>query len=193
MLKRILIWRRNPLWYAVVLFGPIAVLAVALVISNVSGFTALSFPAPQKILTTFGTVLGVYLLLNTEEIAWRGYALPRLQNRYSPLTATAIIWILWTLFHIPLFLMKGGHPAGYPFWLYALLTAGIVVPFTFVFNGTGGSILFPHMLHQSLNASVESLPIFPMAAHSIAPILISTLLLLAISAFIVLRYRDLKK
>ena len=187
LLRGLLVWRRSPLWYLAVLGAPAALLALSLILSNGAGFTTLAFPSLPKFLSTFAMVFAVYFFLNTEELAWRGYALPRLQDKYGVFRATFVIFILWTLFHVPLFLVKGGHPAGYPFWLYALMVGGIALPFTVAYNGTGSSILFVHILHQSLNASVEALPVYPAATHSIAPISIFIGLLYVISAVLAVR------
>lgn len=181
LLRGLLVWRLNPLIYLAVLAGPPLVFALSLLVSNFAGFTQLHYPTAEKFFSTFGTVFGVYLLLNTEELAWRGYALPRLQTKMGTLKGTLLLTILWTCFHLPLFWMQGGHPAGYPFWLFALMIAGISLPFTIVFNATGGSILLPHLLHQSFNAAAEALPVFPVAARSLAPIAISVALLFVIS------------
>ena len=191
LLRGLLIWRVHPAVYAAVLAGPALVFALVLILSNAAGFTAISFPSAAKFFSSFGMTMAVYLVLNTEELAWRGYALPRLQARMGPLPATLVLTILWILFHLPLFWIKGGHPAGYPFWLFALLIGGISIPFTAVYNGTGGSILMAHLLHQSFNASVEALPIFPAAIHSLAPIEITVALFFAVSAVLALRMRSL--
>ncbi|MGH2083503.1 CPBP family glutamic-type intramembrane protease [Aerococcus urinaeequi] len=36
-------------------------------------------------------------------MAWRGFALPRLQKRYSAFAASMIIGVLWAVWHAPLF------------------------------------------------------------------------------------------
>lgn len=46
-------------------------------------------------------VLGAFL--NTEEILWRGFALPRLQSRYGFLTACVLLAIPEVLLHLPNF------------------------------------------------------------------------------------------
>ena len=46
-------------------------------------------------------LLPAYLLTNLgEEISWRGYALPKLQSRHSPLASGLIVGVMWALFHV---------------------------------------------------------------------------------------------
>ncbi|MCZ7544238.1 MAG: CPBP family intramembrane metalloprotease [Anaerolineae bacterium] len=40
-----------------------------------------------------------------EEIGWRGFALRRMLDRYSPFTATVIVGIPWALLHVVLFVL----------------------------------------------------------------------------------------
>ncbi|MHB1355686.1 MAG: CPBP family glutamic-type intramembrane protease [Anaerolineae bacterium] len=72
--------------------------------------------------TLFFAQLGSFLpLLITgplsEEIGWRGYALDRLQTRFSAITSSLIIGVVWGLWHGPLFLMVGTsqHELAMPF------------------------------------------------------------------------------
>lgn len=192
LLQGLLVWRASVLWYIAVLAGPAIIFLASLMLSNMMGETHVTFPNPQKFFTAFGTTFAVYFVLNTEEIAWRGYALPRLQSRFGALKASGIIGLLWMLFHIPLFLIKGGHPAGYPFWLFAIMIFSWTIPFTVVYNGTGGSILLAHILHQSMNAAVEALPIYPIAAKSLVPMMVSTAVSLILSVVLIWRRIGLK-
>lgn len=50
-----------------------------------------------------------------EEIGWRGYALPRLEQRLSPLGATVVLSLGWALWHWPLFVYWPGFASfGFP-------------------------------------------------------------------------------
>ncbi|MCD4754081.1 MAG: CPBP family intramembrane metalloprotease [Anaerolineaceae bacterium] len=39
-----------------------------------------------------------------EEFGWRGYALPKLQDKYGPLAASLVIGIVWGIWHCQFFL-----------------------------------------------------------------------------------------
>src|SRR5580658_4304094 len=58
-----------------------------------------------------------------EEPGWRGFALPRLQERYGPVRATLILTPLWAGWHLPLFEMEGWSSAT-P-WQFLLIVVGI--------------------------------------------------------------------
>ena len=118
---------------------------------------------------------------NTEEIAWRGYALPELQRRMSPLKANLVLGVIWALFHSPLFFMKGGHPAGYSILIFFVMVVATTLIVGAIFNATRGSILISHLLHQSFNAWGEGLQIFPvMNEGSLWPMRITVLILVAL-------------
>jgi membrane protease YdiL (CAAX protease family) len=108
-----------------------------------------------------------------EELAWRGYALPRLLERYGAPRASLLLGALLTLFHVPLFLMKGGHPASYPFPLFAVMVLTLTVFFTWLAQHTGGSVLLAHLFHQSFNGWAEAIPFFPAVTGSLAPVLVA--------------------
>lgn len=84
-----------------------------------------------------------------EEFGWRGFALPHLQDRYSALTASLVLGLLWGIWHLPLTLAYGDLIV--PFLLQ--ITA-ISVLITWVFNNTRGSMLIAVLCHASLNASI---------------------------------------
>lgn len=87
-----------------------------------------------------------------EEFGWRGFALPRLQDRYSALTSSVILGVLWGLWHLPLTLAYGD-----PVVPFLLQITAISVLITWVFNNTSGSMLLAMLCHASLNASIVPL------------------------------------
>jgi membrane protease YdiL (CAAX protease family) len=88
-----------------------------------------------------------------EETGWRGYALPRLQQRHSPLVATAVLAALWVVWHAPMFLVvdtyRSFSPAILVGWTIGLFCGAVVL--TWLYNRSGGSILLVAIWHATYN------------------------------------------
>lgn len=97
----------------------------------------------------------------SEEFGWRGWLLPRLQDRVSPLRASLVVGLLWGFWHTgPDFwrILLEGDPRAF---LYpAAMTLGTLplsVLSTWLYNGTGSSLLPSMLLHASFNATLSVL------------------------------------
>ena len=115
-----------------------------------------------------------------EELGWRGYALPRLLTRTSPLKAGVALGMIWTLWHVPAFLFSGivnSSLANLP-W-YALGTVGLSLLMTALFVRTRGNVLLagiiPHFVVNGLGATGAWAT---RPAEALALIVVGTLLLL---------------
>ncbi|MDE2271990.1 MAG: hypothetical protein KGJ94_08400, partial [Xanthomonadaceae bacterium] len=53
------------------------------------------------------------------------------------------------------------------------------------FNAAAGSVLLPHLLHQSINGWGEALPFLPRIAGSTAPLAISVVIVIVIATLVV--------
>lgn len=89
----------------------------------------------------------------SEEPGWRGFALPRLQSKFSPLVASLILGVIWAVWHAPG--RFGGIEAKsltdtlVEWFLIVLVT----IIFTFLFNRTKGSILVTVLIHPAMNTT----------------------------------------
>jgi len=157
LFRRFLIWRVSVQWYLVGVFLLAGVILGGIGLHVLFGGALPEMPiagAPVSlILFAFTVTVIVGALVNTEEIAWRGFALPRLQPRYGALTASLLIAIPEVLFHLPhfwnldsIFYQNVGL-----FWFTAF-TFAIVFMYTYIFNKTNGSLLIVTILHASQNA-----------------------------------------
>ena len=157
LFRRFLIWRVGVQWYLVGLLLLAAVILGGIGLHVLFGGAMPQMPiagAPiSLILFAFTVTVLVGALVNTEEIAWRGFALPRLQSRYGALTAALMIAIPESLFHLPHFwnLNSVFYQNVGLFWFTAF-TVAIVFIYTYIFNKTHGSLLIVTILHASQNA-----------------------------------------
>jgi membrane protease YdiL (CAAX protease family) len=81
-----------------------------------------------------------------EELGWRGYALPKLLQRFSPLAASLIAGVLWGLLHLALHL-PGMMSAGLPAVPTLLQLISLSVLITWLYIHTGGNILLTSLFH----------------------------------------------
>lgn len=89
----------------------------------------------------------------SEEPGWRGFALPRLQAKFSPLVSRLILGVLWAVWHAPA--RFGGIEAKsisdtLVEWVLIVL---VTVIFTWLFNRTKGSILVTALVHPAMNTT----------------------------------------
>ena len=118
----------------------------------------------------------------TEETGWRGFALPLLQARMTPLAATLIVGLMWGVWHFPARpdILTGAYGLWGGASLLAILTARFVilsVVMTFFYNRVGGSTLIAIAMHGLHNDSVFLQG--RINAEGLGPYLVSELTLLA--------------
>ncbi|MCW5852952.1 MAG: CPBP family intramembrane metalloprotease [Anaerolineae bacterium] len=156
LVRQALRWRVGLPWYAVALLGPAAYMLAgggleALVRGQAPAIPASSMPLTE-VATTFIRLLLLGMVLNTEEFAWRGVALPRLQTRYGALVGTLILAVVEGVVHLPLFWAPGSffQQVGFGWWFAWDIALAILM--TWVYNSTGRSVLLTTLLHASGNA-----------------------------------------
>jgi membrane protease YdiL (CAAX protease family) len=86
-----------------------------------------------------------------EEPGWRGFALPRLQQRFGPYLATLILAPLCASWHIPSFYLQGWVTVS--FWQFLLIVVGISFLLTAAANISPFNILVAILLHAFFNTS----------------------------------------
>jgi uncharacterized protein len=92
------------------------------------------------------TLLGAPL---GEEPGWRGYALPRLEERFGPVGATLLLALLWATWHLPLFLIPGWTTS--PVWTFVLILVGVSVIMTTAVNLARFSVIAAIATHAAFN------------------------------------------
>jgi membrane protease YdiL (CAAX protease family) len=168
LLGRVLIWRVGFKWYLFPIFGSAALWIAALALDPLLGGAGLQLPAFSVELLLGATItLVLIFLINSEEIAWRGFAMPRLQAHHSALAASLFLGVFEGLFHLPYFFRPSSDQAaaGLPVFMIGTLAGAVI--FTCLFNNTRGSVLLVMLFHTFINMWIEVFPA-PAADQAIA-------------------------
>ena len=88
-----------------------------------------------------------------EEPGWRGWLLPRMQMRMTPLQAALAVAPIWALWHLPMLGEELPFDQLAPF-LVSLTAASLVL--TWLTNRTGGGVLPARLCHAMVNAAGAS-------------------------------------
>ena len=160
LLRRCVQWRVGIGWYLIAIFGFLLVYLL-----GYSVFYGVNLPlallAQSPLLLTVFLPQAVLIILTAsfaEELGWRGFALPRLQQRYGPVLGTIILGTLHGLWHLPSFFTGLLGPFSLP--KYAIFLFGAIALaflFTWLFNSTRGSVLMAALLHGCNNTALALL------------------------------------
>ncbi|MCA9924691.1 MAG: CPBP family intramembrane metalloprotease [Anaerolineales bacterium] len=140
-----------------VLLGPFLALATAGLLILSGHPIAWETAVP---LTALGPLFGLIFFTNAlpEEFGWRGYALDRLQQQHSALTASLILGLMWGLWHLPLHFIAGTTQEIIPVYQFVLQQMGLAILYTWLVNNTRGSILVAALFHAIANVSAAAVP-----------------------------------
>jgi membrane protease YdiL (CAAX protease family) len=155
LLRQTFRWRSPLKWYLIALAIGFVIHFGASILALVTGrISTIEIAVPTAFFIAF------FPLALLEEIGWRGFALRRMLDRYSPFTATVIVGIPWALLHVVLFLLFA--PEVSPI-AEGLVVLAFALPLTWIFVRSGRNVLVATVMHGAMNA-------FGIAAASIAPV-----------------------
>jgi membrane protease YdiL (CAAX protease family) len=92
-------WKVNPIWYVAAIGLPFATQLISVMINPLFGSalpTWHNIPPGMEIIPMVALLL-VFSGPIGEEIGWRGFALPRLLEKYSALSASLILGSVWAI------------------------------------------------------------------------------------------------
>jgi membrane protease YdiL (CAAX protease family) len=156
LLKSAIHWKVNITWYAITLLLPALFCLIAIAINFLLTKKLPNFTFFKKE-WYFAPLLFFLMFIDgpLEELGWRGFATPKLQQKLSPLLTGVVIGISWGIWHLPEFLRHGSPQymmgLGFlPLFTISEITNSILM--LWIFNKTKGSTLLGGFLfHNSLN------------------------------------------
>ncbi len=147
--SRLLRWRVGWVWYVVAVGLPVLLVLMTGLVAGVFGGSAPDFSA--VVWADVALLLMVRMVDVTdgaagEEPGWRGFAVPHLQARLSPLATAGLLGVVVAAWHVPLIVVGSLAPVGLP------TTVAITFLYVWLVNRTDGSLLMPLLFHASQGA-----------------------------------------
>jgi membrane protease YdiL (CAAX protease family) len=147
--SRLIRWRVSWIWYALALAVPLAVKFASIGLNNALGAPvahiaefSVWYSLPMAIAINIVSPINAQL---PEEASFRGWAQPKLQSTRTPLTATVLMAIGVTIWHIPFFLM----PQFGSSLIEATGTVAVTFWYAWLFNHASGSALLTLIAHAT--------------------------------------------
>lgn len=155
-------WNRNMslVWLIVILFFyDVSRLIANLIARAVDGQAYPIIDSSTPLWMSILALVAAFIYSGVAEgFGWRGNALPRFQARWSALTSSIVLDLIWMSWHVPFFFIPGLplYQRDFRQWApWPLMTAILQ---TWFFNNTKGSVLAAALFHATMNASLVILP-----------------------------------
>jgi membrane protease YdiL (CAAX protease family) len=144
-------WRVPPMWYAIALLGPALLGLIAL---SIDALTGRATPARWFLVPRAARFAGWTVGPWGEELGWRGYAQPTLQQRFGAAGAAVFVGTVWSLWHYwPVFTpaasLKQLIAAPFGIWLLYEIANSVVM--AWLYNSTGSSLPIAWAAHVGLS------------------------------------------
>ncbi len=162
-------WRVHLLWYAAALLGYPAMWLASLALSGDVRPFGEAFARPLALLPA---LLVAFIAAIPEEAGWRGFALPELRDRHGRIVATLVVGVLWAAWHVPLLLNADSPMSSYPLVAFAEVVVARSFVYTWLFEGTGGSVLLVTLFHAMSNAVGTFVPAELIVAGAVALLIV---------------------
>ncbi|WP_327085526.1 CPBP family intramembrane metalloprotease [Nonomuraea sp. NBC_01738] len=149
LLRRLVRWRAHPGLHALAL--------VAIPVAAGAGYLLVRAPAGDPgLIAPLAITYATYLLGGPiqEEPGWRGFALPRLRRRLSPIAAALVLGVIHCFWHAPLFLTREWDTArgdAGQLVAYLVLTVSLSVVLSWLASGSRGSLMLAVLGHNGVN------------------------------------------
>ena len=164
-------WRLGARAWVLITHAPVVIVVVAIGLARAAGAPAAQWNDPGQwylavpvlaYVAVFGGPLG-------EELGWRAFALPRLQEQMHPVVAVTLLGLAWGLWHLPLFWIEGTVQQQTPIVAFLAQITVTSVIYGWLWNTTG-SLPAVIALHAVANTAAGLFPVLPEEARSVLPL-----------------------
>ncbi len=111
----------------------------------------------------------IFLGGGQEELGWRGYALPVLENKFGIWSANIILGVIWAFWHIPTWFITGTTQSHMNFGGFVLLMTGYSFILSWIRKISGNRSFSGLYAHGLANAFIPVMPTFNIQDSLIQP------------------------
>jgi membrane protease YdiL (CAAX protease family) len=159
LLRRLVDWDISARWYLFAISYMVAIKLTAALVHRVAWGAWPAF-GQEPFLLMIAATIGSTLMGGQvgEELGWRGFALPRLADRFGLGPASILLGAVWAVWHLPLFFAPVGDTFRQSFPLYLLQVVALSVTLAWLYSRTRGSLLPIMLLHSAVNNTKDIVP-----------------------------------
>jgi membrane protease YdiL (CAAX protease family) len=133
-------------WYLLAVLVPVAVHFLASLLDSRRGTRFLP-PFGEAGPRLLFSAAAIFALAGCgEEMGWRGYLLPRLQEKLDSTSSSVAVGLVTACWHLPLFLIPGALHSQHQFLPFLLLSVAFSFSYTCIMDNTG-SVLVAALFH----------------------------------------------
>lgn len=149
--QRLIPWYSAAWWYLAVVIGYAAITALAWYSAMYFGSAAAAVVNWHQFFSALLPSLARDPGPIGEEFGWRGFALPKLLERNSPLKSTLILGLIHAIWHLPLFFIPGMPQKQLSVPIFTIGVLSIAVFNTALYLRTGANLLLAIIVHWMAN------------------------------------------
>ena len=154
----------KPVFFVVALALPILIHVIAHYLALAVGLDVAKtlFPTEGPVSPIILAIPYFFLMLviggGQEEFGWRGYAQEPLQEKIGVIPASLVIGVIWGIWHLPLWFMRGDLHSAYSFLAFVMMTTSISIMYAWLYNSSGKKLIVVMFFHAMNNTAAPLLP-----------------------------------
>lgn len=149
-----------------------------------------AFPKLPNLLMLPLQFVGILLIGGpvNEEFGWRGYALEKLQAKFTALTSSLLLGGVWAVWHLPAFFIDGAPQAKLPFLQFSITVMAASVFMTWLQNNTRQSLWPALIIHTMINFTNVLFPLIDLETNNYTPWIYANVILVMMALIITWLY-----
>ena len=141
--------------------------AIAWILPRFFGEAGVSTLLPGVFLFPLYWLLMVFFGGGQEEIGWRGYILPILEQKLGRWLGSGILGLIWAFWHLPLWFIPGTYQTYWNFGGFIILMLGDSFCYSWVMEASGKRPLAGMIVHGTANAFVPLFPVIVLSVNAV--------------------------